>query len=50
MNYRLSSLGKFSISGFIIIQSFVLAYFMRPIQDDYFNLQSVHFFAFLRLI
>jgi hypothetical protein len=41
MNYRLSSLGKFSISGFIIIQSFVLAYFMRPIQDDYFNLQSV---------
>ena len=25
----------------IIVQSFVLAYCMRPIQDDYFNLQSV---------
>jgi len=25
----------------IIVQSLVLAYFMRPIQDDYFNLQSV---------
>jgi hypothetical protein len=29
------------IVGVIVTQSLVLAFFMRPIQDDYFNLQSV---------
>jgi len=32
---------KALVSGLIISQSFILAYFMRPIQDDYFNLYSV---------
>lgn len=32
---------KFSVVGLIVIESLALAYFMRPIQDDYFNLQSV---------
>lgn len=32
---------KFAAALIIIIQSVVVAYFMRPIQDDYFNLQSV---------
>lgn len=29
------------VAAIIIVQSLVLAYSMRPIQDDYFNLQSV---------
>jgi hypothetical protein len=32
---------KFLVASLIIIESLVLAFFMRPIQDDYFNLQSV---------
>jgi hypothetical protein len=32
---------KFVVAAVIIIESFLLAFFMRPIQDDYFNLQSV---------
>ena len=32
---------KVLIAGIIVLQSFVLAIYMRPIQDDYFNLQSV---------
>ena len=32
---------KVLIAGVILTQSLVLAFFMRPIQDDYFNLQSV---------
>lgn len=29
------------VVGLIVIESLVLAFFMRPIQDDYFNLESV---------
>ena len=32
---------KVLIVGLVAIESLVLAFFMRPIQDDYFNLQSV---------
>ena len=32
---------KAVVAAVIIVQSLVLAYSMRPIQDDYFNLQSV---------
>ncbi len=32
---------KGTVVSAILIQSLVLAYYMRPIQDDYFNLQSV---------
>jgi hypothetical protein len=32
---------KAVVAAIIIVQSLVLAYSMRPIQDDYFNLQSV---------
>lgn len=39
-NRALKSL-KGVVAGAIILESLVLAFFMRPIQDDYFNLQSV---------
>ena len=29
------------VIGIIVTQSLVLAFYMRPMQDDYFNLQSV---------
>lgn len=32
---------KVVVASLIFGQSILLAYFMRPIQDDYFNLQSV---------
>lgn len=32
---------KATVAIVIVFQSLLLAYFMRPIQDDYFNLQSV---------
>jgi hypothetical protein len=32
---------KVVVASLILCQSILLAYFMRPIQDDYFNLQSV---------
>lgn len=32
---------KVLIVGLVAIESLILAFFMRPIQDDYFNLQSV---------
>ena len=32
---------KVSIVGLVVIESLILAFLMRPIQDDYFNLQSV---------
>ena len=32
---------KVSVVGLIALESLILAYFMRPIQDDYFNLESV---------
>jgi hypothetical protein len=41
MNFNRNFYGKALVSGFIIAQSLTLAYFMRPIQDDYFNLYSV---------
>lgn len=41
MNNRFSRILKFSVLALIGLESFVLAFFMRPIQDDYFNLQSV---------
>jgi hypothetical protein len=41
LKIRLTRNLKFVIAAVIIIESFLLAFFMRPIQDDYFNLQSV---------
>jgi hypothetical protein len=41
MKIQLSRLLKIIVSGFIIAESVLLAFFMRPIQDDYFNLESV---------
>lgn len=41
MNIRLSLLVRTTVIGFIILESAALAFIMRPIQDDYFNLQSV---------
>ena len=41
MSSRMMSLLKIAVSGLIVIESLLLAFFMRPIQDDYFNLQSV---------
>lgn len=41
MKLKKSGLIKICVAGFIILESLVLAYFMRPIQDDYFNLESV---------
>jgi hypothetical protein len=32
---------KFLVVGLVVLESLILAFFMRPIQDDYFNLQSV---------
>ena len=40
-----ANIGKLLIAGVIVTQSLVLAFFMRPIQDDYFNLQSVQQFG-----
>lgn len=40
-NLNFIKTGKALIAGLIIAQSLVLAYLMRPIQDDYFNLYSV---------
>ena len=40
-NLNFIKTGKVLIVGLIIAQSLVLAYLMRPIQDDYFNLYSV---------
>lgn len=41
MNMQLTRFLKILVAGFITIESFALAFFMRPIQDDYFNLESV---------
>lgn len=41
MNSRVLSLVKSLVLGLIVLQSLLLAYFMRPMQDDYFNLASV---------
>lgn len=41
MNIQLTRLLKILVAGFITIESLALAFYMRPIQDDYFNLQSV---------
>jgi hypothetical protein len=41
MKTKFVSYLKIAVAFIIVVQSFVLAYFMRPIQDDYFNLQSV---------
>jgi hypothetical protein len=38
---RLPRYLKVLVASLIVLESLVLAYFMRPIQDDYFNLQSV---------
>jgi len=46
----LKTLKLFTV-GFIATESLLLAYFMRPIQDDYFNLESVQqmgVFSYLR--
>ncbi len=32
---------KILVVGLVVLESLILAFFMRPIQDDYFNLQSV---------
>lgn len=51
MNLKCVSFIKVTVASLIIFQSFLLAYFMRPIQDDYFNLQSVQqlgVFAYLQ--
>ena len=40
-NFNLIKTGKTLVVGLILAQSLVLAYLMRPIQDDYFNLFSV---------
>jgi hypothetical protein len=41
MNKSPLNLLKWAVFGAIVMQSLLLAYFMRPIQDDYFNLESV---------
>ena len=41
MEKRSFGLIKVVVASLILGQSILLAYFMRPIQDDYFNLQSV---------
>lgn len=41
MDARIMRLLKIAVSSLIVIESLLLAFFMRPIQDDYFNLQSV---------
>jgi hypothetical protein len=41
LSARMMRLLKIAVSSFIIIESLVLAFLMRPIQDDYFNLESV---------
>lgn len=41
MTKKYLGLTKITVASFIFCQSIVLAYFMRPIQDDYFSLQSV---------
>ena len=41
MNLKSLSFIKAAVAVVIIFQSLLLAYLMRPIQDDYFNLQSV---------
>jgi hypothetical protein len=41
MNSYLLKLTEVAVIGLLLGQSLVLAYFMRPIQDDYFNLESV---------
>ena len=41
MNTTLKKYLKFTVVAIIGLQSLVLAYLMRPIQDDYYNLQSV---------
>lgn len=41
MNALITRLLKMVVSSLIVMESLLLAFFMRPIQDDYFNLQSV---------
>jgi hypothetical protein len=41
MNKSLLKVLKVAVVVIVLGQSLVLAYFMRPIQDDYFNLESV---------
>jgi hypothetical protein len=41
MKNKYSQILKLLALGLITLESIVLAFFMRPIQDDYFNLQSV---------
>lgn len=41
MSTRFYRILKISALGIIVLESLALAFFMRPIQDDYFNLQSV---------
>lgn len=41
MNMKSLSFIKATVAIVIVFQSLLLAYLMRPIQDDYFNLQSV---------
>jgi hypothetical protein len=41
MNKPLLKMVKVAVVVIVLGQSLVLAYFMRPIQDDYFNLESV---------
>ncbi|CAN2231027.1 hypothetical protein [Candidatus Planktophila dulcis] len=41
MNVRALKALKASVAGLVVLESLLLAFFMRPIQDDYFNLQSV---------
>jgi len=50
MRFRSLAIAKFALVLIIAIQSLLLAFFMRPIQDDYFNLasiQSMGVFGFL---
>lgn len=41
MNTRALKALKILVVGIVVLESLILAFFMRPIQDDYFNLQSV---------
>jgi hypothetical protein len=41
MKIQLTRFLKSIVASFIVLESLALAFFMRPIQDDYFNLQSV---------
>ena len=41
MATKLLRVAKFALFSGVIVESLVLAFSMRPIQDDYFNLQSV---------